>query len=176
MNLIFMCGYPGTGKLTVAKELQTLTGYKLFHNHLVVDLAASMFDFGSKPFIEFREELWLRSFELGLQNKLEGMIFTFAFEKTVPNDFVDKVTALFDTFATQPKFVELICDPGVLKTRVEKPDRQKYGKFHSYEKLESLIEQGTYYEPELKVKVRKIDNTDKTPEEVTKEIVSHYHL
>jgi tRNA uridine 5-carbamoylmethylation protein Kti12 len=32
MKLIFLYGPPAVGKLTVAQELVTLTGYKLFHN------------------------------------------------------------------------------------------------------------------------------------------------
>jgi hypothetical protein len=38
MKLTFIYGLPATGKLTIAVELAAMTGYKLFHNHLVVDL------------------------------------------------------------------------------------------------------------------------------------------
>lgn len=38
MKLVFIYGMPAAGKLTVAKELAGLSGYKLFHNHQVVDL------------------------------------------------------------------------------------------------------------------------------------------
>jgi hypothetical protein len=51
MKLIFIYGLRATGKLTVAQELATLTDYKLFHNHLAVDLLLSIFEFGSSPFI-----------------------------------------------------------------------------------------------------------------------------
>ncbi len=37
MKLVFIYGPPASGKLTVARELAALTGYKLFHNHLVVE-------------------------------------------------------------------------------------------------------------------------------------------
>jgi replication-associated recombination protein RarA len=47
MNLIFLYGPPGVGKLTVAQELAGMTGYKLFHNHLTVDLVYAVFDFGT---------------------------------------------------------------------------------------------------------------------------------
>ena len=50
MNLVFIYGPPGVGKLTVAKELAGLTGYKLFHNHLSIDWVLPVFDFGSDPF------------------------------------------------------------------------------------------------------------------------------
>ena len=54
MRLIFVYGMPASGKLTVARELAELTGYKLFHNHLVVDLLLSVFAFGSDGFVELR--------------------------------------------------------------------------------------------------------------------------
>ena len=63
MKLIFISGLPGVGKLTVAKEVSALTGYKLFHNHLVVDLLLSVFEFGTAQFVELRESIWLSVFE-----------------------------------------------------------------------------------------------------------------
>src|SRR5919112_4990933 len=50
MNLVFIYGPPGVGKLSVAKELARLTGYKLFDNHVSIRCAQSVFDFGTKPF------------------------------------------------------------------------------------------------------------------------------
>jgi tRNA uridine 5-carbamoylmethylation protein Kti12 len=49
MKLVFLHGAPAVGKLTVARELSALTGFRLFHNHLTVDLATSLFTFGSEP-------------------------------------------------------------------------------------------------------------------------------
>jgi tRNA uridine 5-carbamoylmethylation protein Kti12 len=54
MQLIFLHGLPGVGKLTVARELAKLTGFNVFHNHLAVDLVESIFAFGSQPFVELR--------------------------------------------------------------------------------------------------------------------------
>ena len=45
MWLVFLHGPPGSGKLTVGRELQSITGFRLFHNHLVVDLLESLFEF-----------------------------------------------------------------------------------------------------------------------------------
>jgi len=83
MRLIFIYGLPATGKLTVAQELVAITGYKLFHNHLVVDLLLSVFDFGSPQFVQLREQVWLSVFEQAGRSQLPGMIFTFAPEATV---------------------------------------------------------------------------------------------
>ena len=38
MKLVFIYGLPGVGKLTVAKELSIITGYKLFHNQCSLKL------------------------------------------------------------------------------------------------------------------------------------------
>ena len=38
MKLVILYGPPGVGKLTVGRELAARTGFKLFHNHLTVDL------------------------------------------------------------------------------------------------------------------------------------------
>ena len=59
MRLIFVYGLPATGKLTVARELALITGFQVFHNHLAVDLLLSVFEFGSRPFVELREQIWL---------------------------------------------------------------------------------------------------------------------
>ena len=50
MRLVFLYGPPAVGKLTVAKALARLTGYKVFHNHLTIDLVASILDWGTGPF------------------------------------------------------------------------------------------------------------------------------
>lgn len=47
MRLVFIHGPAASGKLTVAKELAALTGYPLFHNHLIVDALLAVFPFGS---------------------------------------------------------------------------------------------------------------------------------
>lgn len=46
MQLIFIYGPPAVGKLSVANALAKLTGYRVFHNHLTIDLVRSIFDWG----------------------------------------------------------------------------------------------------------------------------------
>jgi hypothetical protein len=58
-QVIFLFGRPGVGKLTVGELLSADTGYRLLHNHAVVDLVISLFSFGSPPFVVLREKLWL---------------------------------------------------------------------------------------------------------------------
>jgi len=44
VQLAFLYGPPGTGKLAVGTELARLTGFKLLHNHLSVNLVSAVFE------------------------------------------------------------------------------------------------------------------------------------
>lgn len=55
MKLIYIYGPPASGKLTVAKELEKLTKYKLFHNHLINDVISEIMDFDKDIFIAASE-------------------------------------------------------------------------------------------------------------------------
>ena len=72
MRLVFIYGPPGAGKLTVARELAALTGLKLFHNHLTVDLVSSVFPRGHPSFGPlitcFRREIFAESLTLDVTN------------------------------------------------------------------------------------------------------------
>ena len=131
VRLIFIYGLPATGKLTVARELASLTGYKLFHNHLAVDLLLSVFEFGSAPFVELREEIWLSIFEQSAQSNLLGLIFTFAPESTVRPQFVLDVSDTIARAEGRLDFVELTCPMPELKRRIGDASRREHGKLTS---------------------------------------------
>ncbi len=47
MMLAFIYGAPAVGKLTMARAVAALTGFRVFHNHVAFDFAESIFDFPS---------------------------------------------------------------------------------------------------------------------------------
>src|SRR5438067_8306308 len=49
MKWVILYGPPGVGKLTVGTELARLTGFKLLHNHLSVNMVTAVFERGSEP-------------------------------------------------------------------------------------------------------------------------------
>ena len=144
MRLVFIYGLPATGKLTVARELTGITGFKLFHNHLTVDLLDSVFEFGSKPFVELREEIWLSIFAQAAKSKLPGLIFTFAPEATVRPDFVERAVTTVSGVGGEVDFVELICPFEEIKRRIDSPSRHQFGKLVSAELLDELHARGTF--------------------------------
>ncbi len=149
MRLVFIYGLPATGKLTVARELASLTGYKLFHNHLAVDLLLSVFEFGSAPFVELREKIWLSVFEQAAQSNLPGLIFTFAPESTVRPEFISSTTDAIARAGSRLDFVELTCSMPELKRRIGDASRRHHGKLISVSQFEQLLAGGVFDAPAM---------------------------
>jgi AAA domain len=170
MKLIFIYGLPATGKLTVAVELAAMTGYKLFHNHLVVDLLLSVFDFGSPPFVELREGIWLSVFEQAYRSQLPGLIFTFAPEGTVRPGFIREVMRMVEREGGEVDFVELVCPLAELKRRIDSPSRLGYQKLSSVSLFEQLHSDGMFDASNMPKPRLSIDTSLCTPEQAAMEI------
>src|SRR5213082_3552064 len=90
MNLVFIYGPPGVGKLTVAQELARETDYKVFHNHVSIDCAEAVFDFGTKPFGSVIGKIRLAVFEEAAREGV-SLVFTFAYACPEDTPFVERV-------------------------------------------------------------------------------------
>ena len=176
MKLIFLHGMPGVGKLTVASKLANLTGFRLFHNHLTVDLVVSLFEFGSQPFVELRERIWLDTFAQACDAKLEGLIFTFAFEKTVRAEFVPNVVKLVESQGEEVIFVNLYCDSAELERRLTDPAREKFSKLTSLSLFRELNSNGTFDTPKNIPNRLAVDITNITPADAAKRIATELNL
>src|SRR5271157_24822 len=176
MKLIFIYGLPATGKLTVAQELAAITGYKLFHNHLVVDLLLSVFDFGSPEFVALREEIWLSVFEQAGRSGLPGMIFTFAPEATVRPGFIAEMMNTVAGVGGQVEFFELTCPMAELKWRMGLPSRLQYGKLTSVVLFEQLNAEGSFDASHMPRPSLTIDTSLCTPARAALEIARELEL
>jgi hypothetical protein len=176
MKLIFLHGLPGVGKLTVARELAGLTGFRIFHNHLTVDLVESMFEFGSQPFVELRETIWLAAFNQAAEAKLPGLIFTFAFDRTVRASFIESVRHAVESRGGEVLFVELQCSPEELDRRITQPSRQKFGKLASLEQFHELIAAGAFVDPGIPAERLVLETTKVSAPEAARLIVDKLGL
>jgi hypothetical protein len=176
MRLIFIYGMPATGKLTVARELARITGFNVFHNHLVVDLLLSIFEFGSKPFVELREEIWLSVFRQAAESDVPGLIFTFAPEATVRAAFIISAVETIAGLGGAVDFVELTCPVSELKRRIPDPSRQQYKKLSSVALFEQLHAGGSFSDfamPEPRVS---LDTSVRSPARAALEIARALEL
>ena len=171
MKLVFLHGAPAVGKLTVAHELARITGFRLFHNHLTVDLVSSLFSFGSEPFIVLREQIWLAAFaEAARQNV--SLIFTFNPESTVRQRFIQDAIDSVESTGGTIVFVELICDEQELERRMENASRKEFGKLTSIEQYRSLKAAGAFQFPKLPHGIA-VDTTNQSPADSAR-LISDY--
>ncbi len=176
MNVIFLYGPPGVGKLTVAQELAQITGYRLFHNHLTVDLVYAVFDFGTRPFIELREKIWMMVFQAAKEEGVSGLIFTFAPEESVPRHFIPDLIQLIEDDQNKMYFVELTCSPEALRKRIVNPSRSKYAKWMSSEHVEKYYQRDDLIPPAVHARKLTIDNTTLSPREAAIRIAQQCSL
>ncbi|MEP6819915.1 MAG: AAA family ATPase [bacterium] len=174
MKLIFLHGAPAVGKLTVAHELATLTGFHLFHNHLTVDLVSSLFPFGSEPFIHLREQIWLAAFAEAARSNV-SVIFTFNPERTVRERFIQDTIDVVETAGGQVVFVELTCAEDELERRLEDASRREFGKLVSVDQYRSLKAAGAFNFPKLPNGLS-LDTAKQLPAESARSITEYIAL
>ena len=172
MRLVFIYGLPGTGKLTVARELAALTGYKLFHNHLTVDLAASLFPHGSPEYMGYVRALRLEAFARAAAANVD-LIFTFWYSN-ISQPSVERYRDVIESAGGTTHFVHLHCRPELLETRVTS-DSRRGKKIDSVADLRVALEE--YGTADLIPSTAlSIDNSDLEPIDVAKRIADFYAL
>ena len=176
MQLIFLYGLPATGKLTVARELAARTGFRLFHNHLTVDLLLSVFDFGSPAFVALREHIWLNVFTEACRNQLPGMIFTFSPEATVRPGFVPQVLETLNREGSTVELIELTCPIAELKARLDSPSRREHQKLTSVALFEQLHQHGSFDGSHMPKPRLTLDTSRFTPAQAAATIVQQLEL
>jgi chloramphenicol 3-O-phosphotransferase len=174
MKLIFLHGPAAAGKLTVGRALQQMTGFRLFHNHLVVDTLLSVFQFGTPSFVRLREQIWLSVFEAAARDDI-SLIFTFAPESTVDPSFIKSAIATVEKAGGEICFVELRCPVEVLEQRMENPSRAQFLKLNSVETFRELRRKGADRFPVLPADLS-IDTSTAEPPESARRICEHFQI
>lgn len=173
MDLVFIHGTAAVGKLTVAKELAILTNFKLFHNHLAIELVKSLFPWGTKEFSKLTKKFRLDMIEAGAKYGIDGMIFTFCFRPGKNDEFVKTIRNIVEKHNGKVHFVHLDCDKEELYRRVINEERKKHNKINSIEELDEIMDR---WGKISFVDNLEIDNTNLHPKEVAKIIVEKYKL
>ena len=163
MKLIFLYGRPAVGKVTVARELARLTGWRLFHNHLTVNLALALYDFGTPGFIALRETVWWAAFRQALADRLPVMIFTFNPENTVPQRFIDELLAEVRHAGGEVIPIELVANETAIEQRLASASRHTDGKLVDRELYRRLRADGVFNSPVILAPRVRIDTTTHSP-------------
>jgi hypothetical protein len=170
MQLIFIYGQPASGKLTVGKALAASTGIALFHNHLIVDAVAAAFPFGSEAFVRLRERFWLDVFQTAAAMN-RSLIFTFAPESTVAEDFPKRAAEIVEAAGGRVLFICLCVTAAEQERRLVSGDRAAFGKLKSLDLLHQLRADFAACMASMPTAALTIDTTQASPAEAAAQIV-----
>ena len=183
MKLVFILGDAAVGKMTVGQELMKITDLRLFHNHMTIEPVLEIFGkFDGKTINELREVIFKNFAASGAY----GMIFTYMMAFDMPSDwaYLDHVKEIFDPYGTEYFYVELTAPQDVRLARNASENRlkNKPSKRDTEASNERLIRDDQNYrcvsrEGEVPFdNYIRIDNTDKSPEEVARLIKDTFKL
>jgi hypothetical protein len=158
MRFVFLHGPPAVGKLTIARELAARAGFRLFHNHLAVDLALSLYDFGTPGFVALREELWLATIRRALADRLPGLIFTFNPENSVPQRFIDELFAEVPRRGGTLLSVGITASEAEIERRLDSETRRRHRKLVDLSLYRQLRASGVFASPSIPYTDLEIDS------------------
>ncbi len=186
-TLVIILGPHAVGKMTVGQELAKLTDLRLFHNHMSIELALKLFNFGEKEFGILNESIRSTVFELFAKSDLPGLIFTFmcAFDYPEEFEYLKKLIDLFESNGAKSCVVELCADFDVRIERNKSENRlmnkeSKRNLERSEAEMRNTNEKyrlNSYEGEELPFEnYLKIDNTSLSPEDVARQIKAHFKI
>jgi hypothetical protein len=164
MYVVFIHGPFAAGKHTVGMQLSSLLGIPLFHNHLAVDTALTLFPFGTPAFRRVRAAIWLASFAEAAAAE-RSFIFTFSPESTVEPRLIDEMVRSVTDRNGNVFFVELRCSRDATLRRLGNESRAKFGKLTDSAVYIALESQNAFAFPPLPKPIASIDTETVSPME-----------
>lgn len=171
MHVVFIHGPAAAGKYTVGTHLSALTELPLFHNHLAVDVAKSLFEFGTPGFNRIRATLW-RTVFAEAAGAGRSFIFTFHPEASVEPALIDELVRIVEGNGGKILFVELACPRETILQRLGNDSRTKFGKITDPAFYAAIEAQGAFEYPPLPTPALTIDTGAIAPEQAARKIAA----
>lgn len=174
MRVVVLYGPPGVGKLTIGSELATLTGFRLFHNHVTVNLVTAVFPPSTEAWNRLAARVRRDVFEEAAREGVD-LILTRA-PRAADQAEVDRLRTMVEPVQVaggSVLFAQLACDRETLLSRVQSDARRAHDKLTDPRILVDLydLEAALPFEPHLRV-----DTTHRQPMEVADQIARHFAL
>ena len=173
MKLIILYGPPASGKLTIAKAIAKKNNFKLFHNHLTVDLLKNILDFGTPEFFELNQKIKLDIIEAASKQNIPGMVYTFVYDKNSDQPFIERLKEIAKDNNITLKFFQIYCHEEELKRRVVNESRKEYKKVRTSEGLTNYLQKGDFFSVIDSLNSITINNTNLTVDEAVYEVTSN---
>lgn len=108
-KLIMITGPQAVGKMTVGQELTKITNFKLFHNHMTIDLVNNFFSYSTKEGQEMVKKLRYFMLDYFSKSKIDGIIFTLVvnYDKLTDIETLETFKSLFEKNGGEFYYIEL---------------------------------------------------------------------
>ncbi len=171
----FLHGAPAAGKLTIAKALLQLVPGRLFDNHAAIDLARTLFDFGTPGFWELVHATRYSALDIAAEHGVALVATTFCYAE--PDDLpqFQKFEEVMRRHGGELLPVFLHCSREEATRRVGNPDRVERRKMTS---AASLIKELDAYKFAAvpRADCLTLDTGVRPAEATAREIVGHFGL
>ena len=185
MTLLLVFGPPAVGKMTVGRAVADASSFRLFHNHHVIEPLLDVFDFGTPPFNRLLAEWRQRVLEEAAAADTD-LVFTLVWALDLPEDTAGMRTHLapFVEAGRRVAMVELYAglDTRLARNRTpyrlaeKKSKRDVEWSDANVRGLESIQMNTDRPSPADALIAEhphlRIDNSDRTPDDVAAEILA----
>ena len=174
MKLLLIYGPPAAGKLTVANAVAERTNFRVFHNHLTIELVKEVFGEQGRG-SGLGKTLRLAVIEAAAKADI-NLIFTIVFAKGEDEEYIREIVTLVEAHGGEVCFVQLVPDPAEVHKRVVQPSRQAFSKIKDPALLQEVMAAHDLYGAVPYNRNLTIDNTHLAPAAVAEQIIKHFSL
>jgi dephospho-CoA kinase len=171
---MLLYGPPGVGKLTVANILAARHGFRVLDNHLSLDPALRLFDFGTPELATLVERIRVELLTAAAQARLD-VITTLVFAHPIDLHHVNQLTQASQAFGGHVTYVQLLACRQQLERRVLDPSRAATQKIRDPATLGRTIEHYDLNTP-IQPSDLSIDTSDLAPDDVAHRIARELGL
>lgn len=172
--------------MSVGHELEKLTGFKLFHNHMTIDMVKQVLDVKDPVFGKLVEDLRIRILTALAESILNGVIFTAGLDFDEPDnmEFVNRIEGIFSKVHQETYYLELVAPLEVRLERNKTPHRLEHKPtkrdLKASEEIVLKYDKSSRFNSEpgefTKKNYMRVDNTHIPPEEVARMFVEKFAL
>ena len=186
MKFIMIIGPQAVGKMTVGQELAKITGLKLFHNHMSIELVRLIFDYDKIVYRKMNKLITNEIFKEFSKSEEKGMIFTYCFG--FGDNFGEEIEVTKQWFSLFEEIYVIELETTLEErlrrnktaNRLEHKASKRNLEWSENDLLKSVTKHKFNSEPGVGKKIFKnylrIDNTNLSAEEVAKMIKEKFDL
>ena len=175
MKLLFIHGMPAAGKLTVAKEIENSITSKLFDNHVAIDSALSIFEFGAPGFWGLVQNIRTSVLTAALEHNVQIVIMTYCYSAPEDKTDIDQFEDIYKSFGGEILPVYLHCSEQEAMNRIGNIDRVKRKKVSTKNGLKNFLNENNITCLPNK-NCLKLSTENTTAEETAEFIIQHFEL